>query len=136
MIISTVGCCISLSLLGTYSYLKDNGYDMAPYAWLPLTCLSLFMLVGSLGVFSLHFTIISEVLAQKVVCLLIGIELNKFDDFFILHFQIRGVVLPFLIFESCCISFLTVKVSENIIITYTYEIIFILFCNYSIFQFC
>jgi hypothetical protein len=111
MIISAMGCGTTLSLVGAYSYLKDNGYDVTPYNWLPLVCLSLFMLLGSIGVFSLHLIIISEVLSQKVLCSLFGIELILYEDFFSFYLQIRGVVLTFLVFENWFVSFLTVKVS-------------------------
>jgi hypothetical protein len=66
MIISAMGCGISLSTIAAYSYLKERGVDVTPYSWVTLIFLSSFILLGSMGVFSLHVVIISEVLAQKV----------------------------------------------------------------------
>jgi amino acid permease len=66
MSVSATGCGVSLLTVGLYSYLKDNDHDVANLKWLPLICLSLYMLFGAIGMFTVYFVIISEVLSQKV----------------------------------------------------------------------
>jgi hypothetical protein len=89
MTVSAWGCGLSLSMVATYSLLKDQGMDVQQYSWLPLVGLSLFMLLGSVGVFTLNSVIISEVLTQKI----------------------RGIVFTGVILESWILGFATVKVS-------------------------
>jgi drug/metabolite transporter (DMT)-like permease len=66
MTTSAMGSGISLSIMAVYSYLKDHGHDVRPFSWAPLLCLSAYMLLGSIGIFTLYFVIITEVSAQKV----------------------------------------------------------------------
>jgi facilitated trehalose transporter len=88
MIVSAMGCGTSLSIVSGYSYMRHLGFDVSAYGWIPLCCLSLFMLLASVGVISLHMVISSEILSQKI----------------------RGPVLSFFIIENWMISFLAVKV--------------------------
>jgi MFS family permease len=93
MTVSASGCGVSLSLVAVYSLLKDRGMDVQSYSWMPLLGLSLFMLLGSVGIFTLNSVIISEVLTQKI----------------------RGIVFTALILESWIFGFITVKVSPYLL---------------------
>jgi hypothetical protein len=110
MMISALGCGLSLSTLTAYAYCKDNGIDMTLYSWLPLVCLSSFMFLGSIGFFSLPLVIISEILAQKVRLPKLILICTRFLSFFF-ALQIRGTVITFLTFQSFVVSFMTVKVN-------------------------
>jgi facilitated trehalose transporter len=88
MIASATGCGINLSIVAGYSYLRHLDFDVSTFGWIPLCCLSLFMLLASVGVISLHMVISSEILSQKI----------------------RGPVLSFFIIENWMISFVAVKV--------------------------
>jgi facilitated trehalose transporter len=87
--ISATGCGVSLSVMGANSYLKEAGYTTPSLAWIPLVCLSVFMLLGSIGIMSLHFVIMSEVLSQKI----------------------RGIISTFCLVENWMLAFISVKVS-------------------------
>jgi hypothetical protein len=109
MMVSALGCGLSLSTLTAYAYCKDNGIDMTLYSWLPLVCLSSFMFLGSIGFFSLPLVIISEILAQKVRLPKLTMICTRLLASFSL--QIRGTVITFLTFQSFVVSFMTVKVN-------------------------
>jgi Sugar (and other) transporter len=85
---SSVGCGVILTLLAVYSHLKASGYSLQSVAWVPLACLSAFMLLSSMGITALHYLIMSEVLAQNI----------------------RGVVSSLCAFENWMLAFILVKV--------------------------
>jgi Sugar (and other) transporter len=68
LITSGVGSSASLSVLATYFYLQHHGFDITRFAWLPLVSLSSLMFLGSVGLLTLPFVLLTEVLAQKVSC--------------------------------------------------------------------
>jgi hypothetical protein len=74
--VSSAGCGLILSALAVYSHLKTSGYSLQSATWIPLACLSGFMLLSSMGITSLHYVIMSEVLAQNIrgtVCTMCGL---------------------------------------------------------------
>jgi MFS family permease len=66
LITSGLGCSISLSVLGVYFYLQHIDYNVTLISWLPLLSFSMLMFLGAIGILSLPFLILTEVLAQKV----------------------------------------------------------------------
>jgi Sugar (and other) transporter len=89
--VSATGCGVVLTLLAVYSHLKASGYSLQSVAWVPLVCLSTFMLLSSMGITSLHYLIMSEVLAQNI----------------------RGAVCTLCAFENWMLAFILVKVGES-----------------------
>ncbi|XP_034948901.1 facilitated trehalose transporter Tret1-2 homolog [Chelonus insularis] len=60
LIISGVAMTLCLSVLGYYFKMKTDKQDVSSIGWLPLTCLSLFNVVFSVGYGSVPFAVISE----------------------------------------------------------------------------
>lgn len=66
MIISTTLTSIGYCIVGTYSYLRSLGYNVNSLGWIPILGLSLVIFVASLGILTLPYVIVAEVLPQKV----------------------------------------------------------------------
>lgn len=68
MTLSTAGTSIFLTVLATYSYLNLSGFEMTHHlSWLPVISLSLVIFLASLGIVSLPFIILTELLPNKVL---------------------------------------------------------------------
>lgn len=63
---STSGAFIGLLSLGIYSYLSENGYDVAQYNWVPLLSFSTFVLISCFGILPLPFIVLTEILPAEV----------------------------------------------------------------------
>lgn len=66
MITSTTLTSIGYCIVGTYSYLRSLGYNLNALGWIPILGLSLVIFVASLGILTLPYVIVAEVLPQKV----------------------------------------------------------------------
>lgn len=60
LVISGVAMTLCLGVLGYYFKIKNDGKDVLFLGWVPLTCLSLFNVVFSIGYGSVPFAMISE----------------------------------------------------------------------------
>lgn len=65
-LVSTLGAFISLAILGAYSYLVDNGYDITAYSWIPLISFAFFRLIICIGILPIPFVVIPEILPTEV----------------------------------------------------------------------
>ncbi|KAF7270697.1 hypothetical protein GWI33_016365 [Rhynchophorus ferrugineus] len=66
LLICCIFCCISMTVLGVYFYLKLNEFNVEPVFWLPITCLIVYMLVFSFGLGPLPWTVMSEIFPSNV----------------------------------------------------------------------
>lgn len=66
LIISTTGAFIGLASLGTYSYFKEIGYDLAEFNWIPLASFSAFIFISCFGILPLPFIVLAEILPAEV----------------------------------------------------------------------
>lgn len=66
MAISSAGTSIFLCVIATYSYLSQTSVDMSRFAYVPVISLSLVVFLASLGIISLPFIIITELMPNKV----------------------------------------------------------------------
>lgn len=57
---------LGLACLGIYSYLRSLEYDMSSFGWLPVASFSMTIFVASLGVLTLPFMVIAEIMPEKV----------------------------------------------------------------------
>lgn len=64
--VSSFGTCLSLILMGTFSYLKHLDYDVNAVAWIPLLCLSSAVYISAIGMIPLPYVVASEILPQNV----------------------------------------------------------------------
>ncbi|XP_058816625.1 uncharacterized protein LOC131679891 [Topomyia yanbarensis] len=66
LLISTSGTAVGLFSMGLFSFLQQNGYDLSQLQSLPIISLSVTILLSSIGILSLPFVILAEVLPQKI----------------------------------------------------------------------
>ncbi|XP_058446700.1 facilitated trehalose transporter Tret1-like isoform X2 [Malaya genurostris] len=64
--ISGAGISIGLAIFAAFSYVKSIGYDVTSFNWLPLVCFSVVIFVASMGVLTLPFVVLAEIVPQKV----------------------------------------------------------------------
>lgn len=64
--ISNFGTALGLAVLGAYMTLKSNGYPVEAFNWLPVLCLSFSIFVAALGILSIPFIVLSEIMPEKV----------------------------------------------------------------------
>lgn len=66
MTMSCTGTSLFFLILAAYCNLKKTGADLTGFEWVPVLCLSLVIFIASLGVISLPFVIMTELLPNKV----------------------------------------------------------------------
>lgn len=66
LLISGVGVCVSQLAMGAHTYLKSNGYDTSGFDWLPVVVFSFMIFIASLGLLTLPFLVIFEILPAKI----------------------------------------------------------------------
>lgn len=66
LLVSTVGSSLSLAVMGTYAYLKHLGVDIRDFTWLPIASLSALVFLVAIGIASIPFIVVTEVLSQKI----------------------------------------------------------------------
>lgn len=64
--ISASGSALGLSVMATYMYLESTGFNVTQLRLVPLISLSFVLVVSSLGLVSVPYVIIAEVLPRKV----------------------------------------------------------------------
>ncbi|XP_067009456.2 facilitated trehalose transporter Tret1 [Anabrus simplex] len=66
LILSNLSMTVCLAALGVYFYLKDIGSDVSGISWLPVTSLSVYVVVLSIGVSPLTFVVLTEICLPAV----------------------------------------------------------------------
>lgn len=66
LLISAVGCCLSQLSMATHIYLKTSGYDTSAFDWVPVAAFSFMLFIASLGLLTLPFLVIFEILPVKI----------------------------------------------------------------------
>lgn len=66
LLISSVGMVISEAPIGTYSYLKENNYDVSSISMLPIICLILYIITYNIGYGPLPWTVMGELFPTNV----------------------------------------------------------------------
>lgn len=64
--VSTVGTALSLISLGVYMMLKTWNYPVEAFNWAPIVSFSSLIFIANLGIMSLPFLVISEVMPEKL----------------------------------------------------------------------
>lgn len=68
LIISLLGSAFGLSTFSLYSYLRQNGYELTAFEWVPVASLSFVIFITSAGLFPLLFVCTVENFPTKVQC--------------------------------------------------------------------
>nr|XP_029716911.1 facilitated trehalose transporter Tret1-like isoform X1 [Aedes albopictus] len=66
LIISASGIAIGQAIFAGFSYAKSLGHNVESFDWLPLVCFSFSIFIGSVGVLTLPFLVLAEVMPQKI----------------------------------------------------------------------
>jgi sugar porter (SP) family MFS transporter len=111
-IISTLGCAISLLVLGTYFYLKDSQIDnfVETFDWIPITFLVAYNVLFSMGLAFSTVTVVSELFPTNVKAVALGVA-DTFSvsmgtiasKFFQIANDQYGMYVPFWAFGVCCV---------------------------------
>ena len=67
LVLSSIGTGLGLGILAIYSYLDKQGVEVRSYGWIPIFSLSFVVFAASVGVMSLPFIVLTELLPNKVV---------------------------------------------------------------------
>ncbi|XP_037711176.1 facilitated trehalose transporter Tret1 [Drosophila subpulchrella] len=66
LLVSAVGIGFGQIAMGTYSYLQVSGYEVSAFSWVPISGFSFMMLLAAVGLLSLPFLVVSEIMPQKI----------------------------------------------------------------------
>ncbi|XP_065084145.1 facilitated trehalose transporter Tret1-like [Ochlerotatus camptorhynchus] len=66
LMVSATGIGLGLAIFAGFSYAKYVGLDVESFTWLPLVCFSFVIFIGSVGVLTLPFLVLAEVMPQKI----------------------------------------------------------------------
>lgn len=108
--ISLAGSAFGLFALSTFSYLRENGYNVSMYGWLPLTSLSLIIFISNVGIIALAHIVAIENYPTKIrtvgvifysLCVsTVAFTADKYFPIALESIQLHGCLLFFAI--SCC----------------------------------
>ncbi|XP_062545780.1 facilitated trehalose transporter Tret1-like [Armigeres subalbatus] len=121
--ISGTGMAIGFTTFSGYFYVKALGYNVDSFNWLPLVCFSFVIFIASIGVLSLPFLVLAELVPQKVkefifsTCIsLAWIFAFISVKFIVTLFDLVGMHGTMLLFALCCVSgtlFVAVVIPET-----------------------
>ncbi|XP_055545654.1 facilitated trehalose transporter Tret1-2 homolog isoform X1 [Wyeomyia smithii] len=111
LIVSGAGIAIGLAIFAAFSYIKSIGHDVTAYNWLPLVCFSTVIFVASLGVLTLPFVVLAEIMPQKIkglsvtVCMtMLWIFAFAAIKYFSFLFEVLGMHGTLFLFSSCSLA--------------------------------
>lgn len=64
--VSAAGVALGLSILGVYMMLKSWNIDVTAFNWLPLASFSFIIVLSQMGVLSLPFVVLNEIMPEKI----------------------------------------------------------------------
>uniref|UniRef100_A0A182V054 Major facilitator superfamily (MFS) profile domain-containing protein n=1 Tax=Anopheles merus TaxID=30066 RepID=A0A182V054_ANOME len=65
LLISSIGLTLGQSVFASYCYGQELGYDLTSFSWLPLVCFSVIVFIGTVGVGTMPFVVLAEIMPQK-----------------------------------------------------------------------
>ncbi|XP_076672749.1 facilitated trehalose transporter Tret1 [Andrena cerasifolii] len=75
LLISCSGMCVCHYILGTFCYLQSLRYDVTAFNWIPVTALSTFVIMFSLGMGPGPYVVSSEILSRDVSSVIVTLGL-------------------------------------------------------------
>ncbi|XP_032665930.1 facilitated trehalose transporter Tret1-like [Odontomachus brunneus] len=114
ILVSCAGMVLCHSVVGTFCYFQEFGYDVSVFGWVPLVALSTFMVIYSLGMGGVPIIVTAEIFSRDITslatsvglyCLWIGafIMVKVFSNLIVL-FGMYGSF--YFLAISCALSFL------------------------------
>jgi MFS family permease len=102
LLVSACGTSIGLASMGCFSFLNQQGYDVSSLSWVPILSLSFVVFIASIGILTLPFLVLAELLPNKVniLCLLV----NFFNGIFIFSDTRYSNDNMFIVYMLLCFS--------------------------------
>ncbi|XP_015606470.1 facilitated trehalose transporter Tret1 [Cephus cinctus] len=123
ILISCIGMCICHCTLGTFCYLQALKYEVSSFSWIPVTALSVYVVVYCLGMGPAPFVVASEVFSAEMSSLAnsvsliflwaLGFFVVKLFGTFMGLFGIHGCFFILAAFCSCTFVFTLILVPET-----------------------
>lgn len=66
LIISSIGAIVSLTFTGAFVYVAASGVDVSAFEWVPLTFISFFIFIGSIGLLPVPYVMLAEVIPSNI----------------------------------------------------------------------
>ncbi|GAB1863893.1 Solute carrier family 2, facilitated glucose transporter member 8 [Camponotus japonicus] len=108
LIISCIGTACSTAMVATYFNLQYNHVNTNDITWLPATGIITYIMMYSLGLSSLPFTLLSEIfptnvkaLGSTIVLIVISLMASFVTTLYLIIADIAGIHVPFWIFTAC-----------------------------------
>lgn len=123
ILISCIGMFVCHCVIGTYCYLQSLQYDVSAYGWVPVTALSIFMVVYALGMGNAPVIIMSEIFERDITSIAsaVGLTVSWSASFVLVKIfadliALLGMHGCFFLLAICCactFSFCLVMVPET-----------------------
>lgn len=75
--LSAFGTSMGLGILGGYTFLKSESFNLESFTWIPLVAFSFVIFIANWGVMTLPFMIVSEISHPKVILIYDRVTINK-----------------------------------------------------------
>ncbi|EZA57322.1 hypothetical protein DMN91_003297 [Ooceraea biroi] len=69
LLVSASGMCACHCAMGAFFYFQDQEYNVSAFFWVPVTALSIFMVVYSMGLGTIPVVVVSEIFSRDVTSL-------------------------------------------------------------------
>ncbi|XP_035916221.1 facilitated trehalose transporter Tret1-2 homolog isoform X2 [Anopheles stephensi] len=66
LLISSAGLTLGQSVFSSYCYGQTMGLDLTAFGWVPLVCFSVIVFIGTVGVGTMPFVVLAEIMPQKI----------------------------------------------------------------------
>ncbi|KAG4079717.1 hypothetical protein HA402_004422 [Bradysia odoriphaga] len=107
---STIGTSLGYVVMGVFLLLKFTGFEVEPFNWIPMVCVSYILFISSWAVSSLTFAVSAELLPQKLrelgityCAILLGVLAFLVLKFYIALGEAIGEHNLMFIFASACL---------------------------------
>lgn len=111
--ISSFGIALGLLALSLYTFATSHDVDLSNFSWIPLTAFSFVIFISNLGVLTLPFLYVSEVVPTKIKGFTMVLCLTVLYVFATLVIQVRGITFNFFLKTFTSIYFPKVFIDPN-----------------------
>lgn len=124
LLVSSTGTCLTMLALAIYCYLSQTQhYDVSAFRWIPIACLSTFMIAYSIGMGPCALIVSSEIFRRDVSSMAMSLSLFilfainflqiKFFNFLVLQIELSGIFFLFCFCSALMFVFILVLVPET-----------------------
>lgn len=123
LLVSSSGVTVGLLVTAVFTYLNQNYYNLTQYAILPVISLSFVIFMACIGIFTVPFIMIAEILPLRlrmhvtIICLnvllIAGFLVLKFFPIVVVTIEIYGAMFLFAGICGCCVIFILFVIPET-----------------------